>query len=172
MHPGRVVNPFSGANDELDRRTLVVLSTTVNGYAECLALCRHPDHSGEERASFYRAHAAVYCSGEPPPVVGAGVGAGAGGNGDGDGERDGGRGSNEAVETRFKSSRFKMQDSCHVNLEHTWTTRPGFPVMDLGYVRRDQRRRLLEMHARVQVDLFNRNIEEHGLGEKLRSVWG
>lgn len=152
FHPGRVVNPFSGSNDELDRRTLVVLSTTNNGYAECLALCRHPDHSGEERASFYRAHAAVYCSGEPPPS-------------------GGGKGANEAVEIKFKSARFKLQDSCYVNFEHTWTIRPDFPVMDLGYVRKDQRRKLMEMHVKVQTDLFNRNIEEHGLGEKLTSLW-
>ncbi|ROV96153.1 hypothetical protein VSDG_05069 [Cytospora chrysosperma] len=127
FYPGRVINPFSGGNDELDRRTLIVLSTTNNGYAECLALCRHPDHSGEERASFYHAHAAV-----------------------------------------FKSPRFKMQDSCYVNLEHTWTIRPDFPVMDLGYIRKDQRRKLMEMHIRIQADLFNRNIEEHGLGERLK----
>lgn len=155
FYPGRVINPFSGSNDELDRRTLVVLSTTNNGYAECLALCRHPDHSGEERASFYHAHAAVYSSGHPPPQPGCCKG----------------KGRDEAFEIRFKSPRFKMQDSCYVNFEHTWTIRPDFPVMDLGYVRKDQRRRLMEMHVKIQGDLFNRNIEEHGLGEKLKWLW-
>ncbi|ROV90367.1 hypothetical protein VMCG_09744 [Cytospora schulzeri] len=160
FHPGRVVNPFSGNNDELDRRTLVVLSTTNNGYAECLALCRHPDHSGEERANFYNAHAAVYSSGEPPPPPPPASTC--------DGEMGRRKRTNEAIEIRFKSPRFRMQDSCYVNFEHTWTIRPDFPVMDLGYVRKDQRRRLMEMHAEIQVDLFNRNIKEHGLGEKLK----
>lgn len=151
FHPGRVINPYSGNNDELDRRTLVVLSTTNNGYAECLALCRHPDHSGEERASFYNAHAAVYSSGDPPPTCH-------------------GKAKNEAIEIRFKSPSFKMSDSCYLNFEHTWTLRPDFPVMDLGYVRRDQRRRVLEVHLKIQTDLFNRNIEEHGLGAKLKTL--
>ncbi|KUI59125.1 hypothetical protein VP1G_06400 [Cytospora mali] len=150
FHPGRVINPYSGSNDELDRRTLIVLSTTNNGYVECLALCRHPDHSGEERASFYKVHAAVYNSGDPPP-------------------NSGGRRRNEAIEIKFKNHNFKMSDSCYVNFEHTWTLRPDFPVMDLGHVRRDQRRKVLEMHVKIQMDLFNRNIEEHGLGETLKA---
>lgn len=175
FYPGRVVSPFSGGNDELDRRTLIVLSTTNNGYAECLALCRHPDHSGEERASFYHAHAAVYSSGDPPPppmtpMTPARGASNGGGSGDGGGSSS--SSSNEAVEIRFKSPRFKMQDSCYVNFEHTWTIRPDFPVMDLGYVRKDQRRKLMEMHIRIQADLFNRNIEEHGLGERLKLLQG
>ncbi|ROV91102.1 hypothetical protein VPNG_09928 [Cytospora leucostoma] len=150
FHPGRVINPYSGKNHELDGRTLVVLSTTYAGFIECVALCRHSEHNGDERAVFYSTHAAVYRAGSSPP---AGR------------ERD----RNEAVEVRLRDDGFTMRDHCHINFEQTWSLRTKFPVVDVGHVRLDQRRTLLATHLRVQTDLFNRTIGEFEYGPELKA---
>ncbi|KAK7739756.1 hypothetical protein SLS53_005726 [Cytospora paraplurivora] len=149
FHPGRVINPYSGKNHELDGRTLIVLATTYAGFIECVALCRHSDHNGDEKAIFYNTHAAAYRTGSSPPARC---------------ERD----RNEAIEIKFHNDNFTMRDHCHINFEQTWSLRIKFPVVDVGHVRLDQRRTLLETHLRVQTDLFNRTIVEFEYGPELK----
>lgn len=155
-HPGRLISTYSGKNDELDGRSLVVLSVTRMGFVMCLALSQHPDHTGDEAPSFYSYHAAVYSQGTPLALLSSN-------------ESLRNNPANPPIELELNGDgKFKLDEYCYLNFESTFTLRPEFPVMDLGKVRKDQRRSLMEAYQKRQVDMLNRNIEEYRLGDKLR----
>lgn len=122
----------------------------------CLALSQHSDHTGDEAPSFYSYHAAVYSQGTPLALLSSN-------------ESLRNNPVNPPIELELNGDgKFKLDECCYLNFESTFTLRPEFPVMDLGKVRKDQRRSLMETYQKRQVDMLNRNIEEYRLGDKLR----
>jgi hypothetical protein len=143
--PGRLIGVYSDTDSSINGRTMIVMSVSDHGFVQCLALCRHEGHTGEERGSFYRAHAAIYRDNTSPPVATHAPMI------------------NNPIEITLKKSGHDIKDSCYVNFEHTWTLQAHVPVVDLGYVRRSQRRDLLVTHERVQQELRQRTMADFQL---------
>lgn len=143
--PGRLIGVYTDTDSSINGRTMIVLSVSGHGFVQCLALCRHEGHTGEERGSFYKAHAAVYRDNTSPPTASHA------------------KIINAPIEITLKRSAHNIKDSCYINFEHTWTLQDNVPVVDLGYVRRSQRKNLLDTHDKVQKDLRQRTMEDFGL---------
>ncbi|KAE9375146.1 hypothetical protein N431DRAFT_436668 [Stipitochalara longipes BDJ] len=139
--PGRLIGVYSDTDSSISDRTMIVLAVSGHGFIQCLALCRHEGHTGEERDSFYKAHAAVYRDNTSPPPTATHATM-----------------VNAPIEISLKRSRHNLKDSCYINFEHTWTLQEHVPVVDLGYVRKSQRKYLLVTHEKVQNELRQRTM--------------
>lgn len=143
--PGRLIGVYSDTDSSINGRTMIVLSVSDHGFVQCLALCRREGHTGEERSSFYKAHAAVHRDNTSPPTAKYS------------------KTVNAPIEITLKKSVHNIKDSCYINFEHTWTLQSHVPVVDLGYVRRSQRKNLLVTHERIQSELRQRTIDVFGM---------
>lgn len=145
FHPGRLIGVYFPADSSINDRTMIVLSVSNHGFVQCVALCRHGDHTGEEHQSFYQTHAVVQCDTDSPSktkhlkTIKA------------------------SFELTLNKQGAKIKDSCYINFEHTWTLQSEVPVVDLGHVKKAQRKDLLLMHESVQSELRNRTLEGYGL---------
>jgi hypothetical protein len=139
--PGRLIGVYSDTDSSINGRTMIVLSVSDHGFVQYLALCRHEGHAGEERGSFYKAHAAVYRDNTSPPTA------------------KHSKTVNAPIEITLKRSGHNIKDSCYINFEHTWTLQAHVPVVDLGYGRRSQRKNLLVTHERIQNELRQRTMD-------------
>jgi hypothetical protein len=139
--PGRLIGVYSDTDSSINGRTMIILSVSDHGFVQCLALCRHEGHTGEERRSFYKAHAAVHSDTTSPPTAKYS------------------KIINAPIEVTLKKPGHNIKDSCYVNFEHTWTLQEHVPVVDLGYVRKSQRKNLLVTHERIQNELRQRTME-------------
>lgn len=140
--PGRLIGAYKSDTDSsISGRTMIVLSVSDHGFVQCLTLCRHEGHTGEERGSFYKAHAAVHRDTTSPPTA------------------KHSKTINPPFEITLKKSGHNIKDSCYINFEHTWTLLEHVPVVDLGYVRKSQRKDLLITHGRIQNELRQRTME-------------
>jgi hypothetical protein len=143
--PGRLIGVYSDTDSSINGRTMIVLSVSGHSFVQCLALCRHEGHTGEERGSFYKAHAAVYRDNISPPMATHATTI------------------NAPIEIKLKRSGHNIKDSCYINFEHTWTLQAHVPVVDLVYVRRSRRKNLLVTHEKVQKELCQRTLEDFEL---------
>jgi hypothetical protein len=143
--PGRLIGVYSDTDSSINGRTMIVLSVSDHGFVQCLALCRHEGHTGEEKASFYHTHAAVYRDNTSAPTT------------------KHSKAKNAPIEITLKKSGHNIKDSCYINFEHTWTLQSHVPVVDFGHVRKSQRKGLLSTHERVQNELRNRTVQDFEL---------
>ncbi|KAN0112258.1 hypothetical protein V8E51_005209 [Hyaloscypha variabilis] len=143
--PGRLIGVDSDTDSSIHGHAMIVLSVSDHGFVQCLSLCRHEGHTGEEKSSFYKAHAAIYRHNGSPPVATHTPTI------------------NRPIEIALKRSGHHIKDSCYVNFEHTWTLQAHVPVVDLGYVIRSQRKDLLVTHERVQQELRQRTMADFQL---------
>jgi hypothetical protein len=139
--PGRLIGVDSDTDSSIHGHAMIVLSVSDHGFVQCLSLCRHEGHTGEERGSFYKAHVAVHRDTTSPPTA------------------KHPKTINPSFEITLKKSGHNIKDSCYINFEHTWTLLEHVPVVDLGYVRKSQRKDLLITHGRIQNELRQRTME-------------
>jgi hypothetical protein len=143
--PGRLIGVSPDADSSMGGRTMIVLSVSDQGFVQCLSLCRHEGHTGEEKASFYHTHAAVHRDTTSPPTT------------------KHSKAKNAPIEITLKKSGHNIKDSCYINFEHTWTLQAHVPVVDVGHVRKSQRKGLLSTHERVQNELRKRTLQDFEL---------
>jgi hypothetical protein len=143
--PGRLIGVSSDIESSINGRTMIVLSVSDHGFVECLTLCRHEGHTGEEKPSFYHTHAAVHRDTTSAPTP------------------NHSKAKNVPIEITLKKSGHNIKDSCYINFEHTWTLQEHVPVVDFGHVRKSQRKGLLSTHERVQNELRKRTLQDFEL---------
>lgn len=145
FHCGRLIGvPSNDQNQLLRGRTLLVLTVSNHGWAQCVCLCRHEGLNGLERRPFYRAHGAIYSK-------------------DSSSVRQLSRTEHDPINAKMSNVEYKIREDCYINFEHTFTLNKDFTVASLGTV--EDKQRLVEMYQKVQNSMYERQIKAIIAGE-------
>lgn len=144
FHCGRLIGvPSSYHNQALRGRTLLVLTVSNHGWAQCVCLCQHEGLNGRERRSFYRAHGAIYSEGPP---------------------RHFDRAEHAPIPAKMSNMEYKIREDCYVNFEHTFSLNRDFTVASLGTV--EDKKKLIEVYQKVQKSMYENQIQAITAGEE------
>ncbi|KAM0273976.1 hypothetical protein ACHAQH_008068 [Verticillium albo-atrum] len=143
---GRVIRLDDEVNNgALRRRTMVVVAVSSDGMPQCLSLCVHKNHDGEEEGTHWDSHSATHSEEATETYT---------------------RHKNPVIYLDLKNKKItRVAPRAFINYEHTWTLASNsgngyLRFQNLGSVVKRQRKEFLETYLRVKRAMVTKELRK------------